>query len=155
MMNNNPLNVNEETNMKITQVAIAVIYYQDLYLLGYRSADQHQGNKYEFVGGKIEADETATQALIREVAEEVGLDVSGCQIESLGIIRHEYATKTVKLHVFHVEVDDVQYRQFSNITVGRENQPMRWVSKAGLIAGDYPLPDANKQILQWLAKLTS
>ncbi|PIE47451.1 MAG: hypothetical protein CSA42_03355 [Gammaproteobacteria bacterium] len=153
MIHNTPIRVNMENNIKITQVAIGVLYYQNLYLLGYRSANQHQGNKYEFVGGKIEANETAKQALIREVAEEVGLDVSDSQIDKLGIITHEYATKTVKLHVFHVQIDDVQYSQFSNIEVGQEQQPVYWVSKANLMAGDYPLPDANKQILQWLAKL--
>ena len=56
----------------IVNVAVAVIHHKAQYLLGFRNAAQHQGNRYEFVGGKIETNENAEQALIREVAEETG-----------------------------------------------------------------------------------
>lgn len=61
---------------KVVNVAVAVIHFNNQYLLGFRHASQHQGNRYEFVGGKIEPDETPTQGLIREVHEEIGLDIA-------------------------------------------------------------------------------
>ena len=55
-----------EKNMsKVVNVAVAVIHFNNQYLLGFRHASQHQGNRYEFVGGKIEPNETPTQGLIR------------------------------------------------------------------------------------------
>ena len=69
-------NQSASSKTAIVKVAVAVIYYKEQYLLGFRSIAQHQGNRYEFVGGKIEADETTSAALIREVSEEIGIDIS-------------------------------------------------------------------------------
>ena len=69
----------------IVNVAVAVIHYKNQYLLGFRDATQHQGNRYEFVGGKIEANESAAQALIREVAEETGILLDSNQVTSISV----------------------------------------------------------------------
>lgn len=45
-------------------VAIAILLQHGQVLVGFREADQHQGNKYEFPGGKVEAGETALGALV-------------------------------------------------------------------------------------------
>ena len=85
--------------LKIVNVAVAVIYYQHQYLLGFRNASQHQGNRYEFVGGKIDANETAQKALIREVAEETGIDIANNTAVKLGRLHHDYGDKQVCLQV--------------------------------------------------------
>ena len=54
--------INKANAIIVVNVAVAVIYHENQYLLGFRDASQHQGNRYEFVGGKIEDDETAKQA---------------------------------------------------------------------------------------------
>lgn len=139
-------------------VAVAVIHFGDQYLLGFRNAKQHQGNRYEFVGGKIEANETAKQALIREVFEEIGLDIAKQSvINPLGVLRHHYAdievpskSKTVCLHVFRVALSESQFTEFAHHNEGCEGQQLQWVSCEDLINNKYPLPDANKTILQWL-----
>ena len=144
--------------MKYIDVAVAVIHYQDKYLLGYRSSHQHQGDRYEFVGGKIEASEQPKQALIREVYEEIGLDITsdGC-INPLGVLRHEYLdisdtdrSKTVCLHVFRVQLSPDQFAVFRDKTQGCEGQRLHWVSKQRLLDNQYVLPEANQSILQWL-----
>ena len=61
-------NQSETKDITIVNVAVAVIHYKDSYLLGFRDVAQHQGNRYEFVGGKIETNESTEQALTREVA---------------------------------------------------------------------------------------
>ncbi|MGP4714523.1 MULTISPECIES: (deoxy)nucleoside triphosphate pyrophosphohydrolase [unclassified Psychrobacter] len=131
-------------------VAIAVIYYQNWYLLGYRHSKQHQGNLYEFVGGKIEVDETAKAALVREVGEEVGIDISQNTMMKMGLITHDYADKQVILHAYTITLTAAQYAQHKNQKTGLEGQLLSWVTKDQLLGTDYPLPAANKQILTWL-----
>lgn len=134
---------------KIIHVAVAIIHFGDHYLLGYRNANQHQGDKYEFIGGKIEMDETPKQGLIREVAEEIGCDISQNLAIKMGVIRHDYAEKSVALHCFKIELTQSQFEQLQTGT-GNEGQAITWVTKADLLAKTYPLPEANTRILDWL-----
>ncbi len=136
--------------LKIVNVAVAVIYYQHQYLLGFRHASQHQGNRYEFVGGKIDTNETAQQALIREVAEETGIDIANNTAVKLGRLHHDYGDKQVCLQVYKVALSAQQYEQHKNCQQGLEGQALAWVDKSKLLAGDYHLPAANKTILTWL-----
>ncbi|NYR09464.1 NUDIX domain-containing protein [Psychrobacter sp. BI730] len=134
----------------IVNVAVAVIHYKDQYLLGFRDATQHQGNRYEFVGGKIEADESAAQALIREVAEETGILLDNNTVVKLGRLHHDYGDKQVSLQVYKIELTAEQYEQHRHREQGLEGQALTWVSKLQLLAGAYHLPAANKTILEWL-----
>ena len=134
---------------KVVNVAVAVIHFNNQFLLGFRHASQHQGNRYEFVGGKIEPNETPTQGLIREVHEEIGLDIAQNTEVKMGVIRHDYADKTVALHVFKIEVSQAQFDGLQK-GKGKEGQTVTWVHQSDLLANQYPLPDANARILEWL-----
>ncbi len=134
---------------KSVQVVVAVIAYQNLYLLGFRQAHQHQGNRYEFIGGKIEENETPQHALIREVAEEINLDIQKNIMIKMGRIYHDYGDKQVTLHIFKINLDIHQYQQLQHHT-GNEGQKICWVEKQDILANRYPLPDANARILDWL-----
>lgn len=134
---------------KVVNVAVAVIHFNNQYLLGFRHASQHQGNRYEFVGGEIEPDETPTQGLIREVHEEIGLDIAQDIAVKMGVIRHDYADKSVALHVFKIEVSQAQFDGLQE-GKGKEGQAVTWVRQSDLVANQYPLPDANARILEWL-----
>lgn len=149
--------MNSKTNSKaktnkpsIVNVAVAVIHYKDQYLLGFRDATQHQGNRHEFVGGKIEANESAAQALIREVAEETGILLDNNTVVKLGRLHHDYGDKQVILQVYKIELTAEQYEQHKHREQGLEGQALTWVSKSQLLAGEYHLPAANKTILKWL-----
>lgn len=131
------------------QVAVAVIVYQQQYLLGFRHASQHQGNRYEFVGGKIADNETPYQALIREVQEEIGCDIHANAYRKMGIIHHDYIDKQVSLHIFMIMLNETQYQDLQG-QIGAEGQKICWVEKDELLAKKYPLPDANQRILDWL-----
>lgn len=131
-------------------IAIAVIHYQQQYLLGFRNSTQHQGNCYEFIGGKIERHETALQGLIREVAEETGIDIKDNTAAKLGRIRHDYGDKIVCLQVYKVELERFQYEHHEHCDYGLEGQPLHWVNINKLLSGEYPLPAANQTILTWL-----
>lgn len=140
----------EGSKINIVDVAVAVIYYQEQYLLGFRNSTQHQGNLYEFVGGKIDTGEAVTSALIREVSEETGIDISNNVLVKLGRLHHDYGDKQVCLQVYKVELDAVQYEQHQHDCYGLEGQTLSWVNKTDLLTGHYPLPVANKTILTWL-----
>ena len=135
----------------IVNVAVAVIHHKEQYLLGFRNAAQHQGNRYEFVGGKIDDNESAEEAVIREVAEETGIKVHNNTVFKLGRLHHDYGDKQVSLQVYKIELTAQQYEQHKHSQYGLEGQALTWVDKSELLAGKYHLPAANKTILEWLS----
>ncbi|AWL12913.1 8-oxo-dGTP diphosphatase [Saliniradius amylolyticus] len=127
----------------LVEVAVGVIQRGDAVFITRRSAQQHQGDKWEFPGGKVEAGETADSALVRELAEEVG--ITAHRPEPLMVIEHDYGDKAVRLRIFHVT-------EFEGQPYGREDQPGTWASIASL--EDYAFPEANSPILERLKSLS-
>ena len=119
------------------RVAVAIINnVQGQILLALRQAHQHQGNLWEFPGGKIEKDETARHALVREMQEELGiLVVSACQFLTTS---HDYGDQSVLLDVWRVT-------EFSGLPYGREGQLLKWCEIGELADDDFPV--ANKPII--------
>ncbi|ABZ75039.1 mutator MutT protein [Shewanella halifaxensis HAW-EB4] len=119
-------------------VAVGVIQDSDnRILIAKRPEHLHQGGKWEFPGGKVEDSETTSQALIRELKEEVNLDV----VETFPLmeIHHDYGDKQVFLDIHWVT-------NFSGEAKGLEGQQVSWVEKAQL--RQYEFPEANKAILE-------
>ena len=125
---------------KQVHVAVAaIINKQQQVLLGFRKADQHQGNLWEFPGGKVESGETTYEALLREINEEVGLKITTA--EPLIEISHDYGDKAVLLDVWRVS-------DFSGEPLGQEGQCLRWCDITDLDANEFPA--ANVAIIQAL-----
>jgi 8-oxo-dGTP diphosphatase len=124
---------------KRVHVAVGVIVNSlgDI-LIARRANDAHQGGLWEFPGGKVEAGETVSQALTRELHEELGIDIDAASCRSLIEINHDYADKKVFLDVWLVT-------RFRGEARGREGQPLRWVSPQSL--SDYVFPAANTAIV--------
>lgn len=119
------------------QVAVGVIVNTDQQILiARRQPHQHQGDLWEFPGGKREADESRLAALSRELHEEVGLHVINA-IDLLQI-EHDYADRKVTLDVWLVD-------QFSGEVHGREGQLIKWCPVAEL--GQHDFPAANATII--------
>jgi len=97
--------------------------------------------KWEFPGGKIEAGETPSQALERELEEELGINAQvGREITQ---VLHTYQNgNSVNLHFYLVERYDkeLQNRIFRDV---------RWVQRTELTALDFL--DADKELVQQLA----
>jgi 8-oxo-dGTP diphosphatase len=70
-------------------------------LLAQRPPGKHLAGSWEFPGGKIEDGESASEALIRELREELELEVE--ILESLGVFPHRYETHAINLHIFVVK----------------------------------------------------
>jgi len=75
------------------EIAAAYIEYNDKILLLHRQENKSQGNKWGIPGGKVSKGETPLEAIIREVKEETGYDISDQQIENLGTVYIEYNEK--------------------------------------------------------------
>ena len=87
--------------MKITDVAAAVIERPDgSFLLGQRAADTFYAGYWEFPGGKVEAGETPHDALLRELHEELGIEV--LRADPWLRREHTYEHAHVRLHFFRV-----------------------------------------------------
>lgn len=122
---------------KVIHVAVGVILQGQSILLALRSNKQHQGGKWEFPGGKVESGETVSQALNRELLEEVAINVT--QSSAFMQLEYAYPEKTVLLDIWLVTAFDGEPH-------GREGQPLRWVDIAEL--GSVEFPDANQPIVQ-------
>lgn len=86
---------------KIVHVAAAVIYRPDgAVLLGQRAPGTFYPGYWEFPGGKVEACETPREALVRELDEELGIQV--LTAHPWLRIEHEYEHAHVCLHFFKV-----------------------------------------------------
>ena len=93
---NSPLEA--ETTKKIVDVAVGLIVKNGQALLAKRAEHQHQGGRFEFPGGKVEAGELVTDALVRELHEELGIHIHIGQ--SLPASTHHYPTFVVTLYPF-------------------------------------------------------
>lgn len=81
--------------MKRLQIAVGIIRNpNDEIFITRRAADAHMANKLEFPGGKIEADETPEQALIRELQEEVG--ITPTQVTLFDTLEYQFRTDTLR-----------------------------------------------------------
>lgn len=148
------MSISSLSSKKAIDVAVAVLKYagqnQEKYLLARRHLHQHQGGKLEFVGGKIEQGESVVSALVREVHEELGLDIKHNLVSKLGRICHDYTDKSVCLHVYQVLLSDGQYQQYKDKAIGQDGQAIGFYDKAELWAHKDEFPEANVPIFTWL-----
>jgi mutator protein MutT len=122
--------------VQVVDVAAALVFRDGKLLITQRHADAHLGGLWEFPGGKRETGETFGACLIRELREELGIEVEvGELVESL---THAYPEKTVHLKFYRC-----RWKQ-------HEPQPLgcpafKWVSAAEL--NDYAFPAADARLL--------
>lgn len=110
-------------------------------LIAERLGDGPFHGLWEFPGGKIGDGETALEALARELAEELGIEITSCA--SFMNLRHEYEDRIVTIEFFIVSDWELD-------PVGREGQALRWVPRQQLDAGellpaDVPVIEALQQ----------
>lgn len=108
-------------------------------LVSYRSAEQHQGGRWEFPGGKLEAGESAEQALVRELQEELGI----VAVMPILLRRdcYDYPDKSVALSFYEV-------REWRGEPAGQQGQPLKWLAVDALDAEHFPA--ANRPLIAQL-----
>lgn len=105
--------------MKITEVVAALIWQDDRFLICQRPAGKARGLLWEFVGGKIEPNETGEEALIRECSEELGVLVKP-GVVFMDVV-HNYPDITVHLTLYHAAIE-------SGVIQMIEHNDIRWIT---------------------------
>jgi 8-oxo-dGTP diphosphatase len=127
-----------ETGVLHVAVAAIVNARQEV-LLSLRPEHVHQGGLWEFPGGKLEDGESVSQALAREIHEDLGVLVSASR--PLIRVHHRYPERQVLLDVWRVTA-------FTGKPHGREGQLVEWVPVEQLATRAFPV--ANRPIVQAL-----
>lgn len=118
----------------IVEVSAGLVFRGGKLLIAQRPASSHLGGLWEFPGGKREAGETSEQCLIRELREELGIEIRvGDLFET---ITHSYPEKTVHLRFFRC--------------LWERNEPralhcagLKWVGAEELADQEFPAADAR------------
>ena len=86
----------------MTEVVAALIWNEGRFLICQRPAHKSRGLLWEFVGGKVEPDESKEDALIRECMEELAVTV---RVDELFMeVTHDYPDISVHLSLFHASI---------------------------------------------------
>jgi mutator protein MutT len=120
--------------LRSVEVSAALIFREGRILITQRHMDAHLGGLWEFPGGKREPDETFEQCLVREIREELGVEISvGELFES---VTHAYPEKTVHLKFFVCRLERGEPQ-----TLGCA--AFKWISAAELDKYEFPAADAK------------
>ncbi len=118
--------------------AVALIDRDGRVLLAQRPAGKAMAGLWEFPGGKVEPGETPEAALIRELAEELGIDTWQSCLAPLTFASHSYDE-------FHLLMPLFACRKWEGTPMARENQVLKWVRPKDM--RDYPMPAADKPLI--------
>ena len=121
-------------------IGVAVIWNErGQILIDRRRQEGLLGGLWEFPGGKLEPGETVEACIVREIQEELGIEISVG--ERLIAVEHTYTHFRVTLYVHHC-------RHLSGNPQPLECDEIRWVTLAEI--EEYPFPKANIQIIDAL-----
>jgi 8-oxo-dGTP diphosphatase len=107
-------------------------------LLARRPEGKSMAGLWEFPGGKMEAGESPEDALIRELREELSIDVQTSDLEPLTFVSHAYPD-------FHLVMPVFLCRRWAGQVVALEHEGLAWVAAERL--SDYSMPAADLPIL--------
>ncbi|HYB64053.1 MAG TPA: 8-oxo-dGTP diphosphatase MutT [Steroidobacteraceae bacterium] len=126
----------------ILVVAAALYDTRGRVLIAQRPPGKHQAGRWEFPGGKVAPGESETQALVRELREELGIEVTASRpFMRLG---HTYPDRSVELSMWIVE-------RFAGTPRGLDGQELRWIAPADLAHAD--LLEADRPFVEALVDL--
>ena len=108
--------------MKIVNVAAAIIKYENKIFATQRGHGEFEGG-WEFPGGKIEVGETASQALVREIKEELDVEVEVGEL--IDTVEYDYPNFHLTMHCFICTIK-------SGKLVLKEHSAAKWLTKETL-----------------------
>ena len=122
-------------------VAVALIDVDGRVLIAQRPAGKLMAGLWEFPGGKVRDGETPETALIRELDEELGIDVTENCLAPFTFASHAYDD-------FHLLMPLYVCRVWQGQMTPREGQALKWVRPMRLC--DYPMPPADVPLIAML-----
>jgi 8-oxo-dGTP diphosphatase len=133
------------TGLKMVLVAaVALVDGDGRVLLAQRPPGKSMAGLWEFPGGKVNPGETPEVALIRELKEELDIDVTASCLAPFTFASHGYAD-------FHLLMPLYVCRKWQGIVRGAEGQSLAWVRPNKL--ADYEMPPADKPLIAMLRDL--
>jgi 8-oxo-dGTP diphosphatase len=124
--------------------ACALLNEKGAVLIAKRPAGRPLAGLWEFPGGKVEAGEKPEDALIRELREELGIEIAAGDLTPLTFARHDYAD-------FHLLMPVYLCRKWRGELTAHEGQDLLWVRPDAL--ADYDMPPADEPLKHSLPKL--
>lgn len=121
--------------------ACALIDADGRVLLARRPEGKKMAGLWEFPGGKLAPGETPEAALIRELKEELGIDVTSSCLAAFAFASHDYER-------FHLLMPLYLCRRWRGVPQSLEGQALAWVRPDKL--ADYPMPPADKPLIPLL-----
>ena len=125
-------------------VAAALVDAEGRVLIAQRPEGKMLGGLWEFPGGKVEPGESPETALIRELKEELDIDVTQDAITPFAFVSHAYET-------FHLLMPRYICRRWEGQVQSREGQALKWVRPADLRS--YAMPPADEPLVAALLDL--
>ena len=121
---------------KPTEVVVAVAFDKDgRFLMTSRPEGKVYAGYWEFPGGKVEAGETLEEALVREMKEELGVQVTDCREVCSTVFTYPHAS--VHLHFLHCRMNPEELKC-------REGQTYRFCTLEDL---PHPILPATEPVL--------
>ena len=120
--------------MKPIDVVAAIIKNENTYLIVQRNRDKYLGLKWEFPGGKVEPNESFQEALLREIHEELNIDIN--IHEKLAEEKYKDSEINIVLHYFLCSIKDGTIKL-------NEHEAMSWVDKKDFGKYDFVEGDGN------------
>ncbi len=131
--------------MKVVLVAAcALVDVDGRVLLTRRPEGKPLAGLWEFPGGKVEAGELPESCLIRELKEELGIEVSPACLAPLTFASHAYED-------FHLLMPLWICRRWQGTVTAMEGQELAWVRPLRL--REYPMPPADEPLIPHLVEL--
>ena len=131
--------------MKLTLVvAVALVDVDNRVLIAQRPPGKALAGLWEFPGGKIEPGERPEAALIRELREELGIEVQAACLAPLTFASHAYDD-------FHLLMPLYVCRKWQGFVQAREGQTLKWTAPKSL--RDFAMPPADAPLIPHLIDL--
>jgi 8-oxo-dGTP diphosphatase len=125
-------------------VAAALIDADGRVLIAQRPEGKKLAGLWEFPGGKVDPGERPETALIRELDEELGIEVEEACLAPLTFASHAYED-------FHLLMPLYVCRRWRGIARAAEAQALKWVKPQNL--REYPMPPADAPLIPALLDL--
>lgn len=125
-------------------VAAALVDRDNRVLIAERPQGKSLAGMWEFPGGKLAEGETPEEALVRELKEELSIEVCLTCLAPFTFASHTY-------DAFHLMMPLYLCRNWDGEIVPREGQRVKWV-KASKLA-DHPMPPADVPLIPFLRDL--
>jgi 8-oxo-dGTP diphosphatase len=125
-------------------VACALIDADRRVLIAQRPEGKTLAGLWEFPGGKIDADERPEEALIRELREELGIEVNEACLAPLTFASFAYPD-------FHLIMPLYVCRRWTGFVAAKEHQALKWVFPKDLRS--FPMPPADAPLIPALIDL--